>query len=298
MKITRTVTGSGVDVTVEGRLDGYWADHLDSALSEVVRDGQHRIRLDCSEVSFLSSASIGVLVKFHRELARINGTFHVVNPSARVLAVLEMTRLAATLVEPTRAAGAVASDERPRGRRTDRGGVAFDAFALDSRVPLTCRTVGRAGPLATGAFVNEDCVRLASLAPTFAIGIGAFGDSFADCRPRFGELISVAGATAYQPADGTNVADYLVAAGPLAADVRVLYALECEGTFSQLIRFEMLEDGATDCLRTALRRPAPNRSASSSSPKPRVWSARRSAGRRPSRSRTRTSSRTRASALD
>jgi hypothetical protein len=38
-------------------------------------------------------------------------------------------------------------------------------------------------------------------------------------------VILVAGATAYQPADGTNVADYLMAAGPLAADVRVLYGL-------------------------------------------------------------------------
>ena len=39
----------------------------------------------------------------------------------------------------------------------------------------------------------------------------------------------MAGATAYQPGDGTNVADYLVAAGGLGADIHVLYCLACEG---------------------------------------------------------------------
>ena len=57
--------------------------------------------------------------------------------------------------------------------------------------------------------VGEQSVSLEGAAPAFAIGVGAFGDSFEDCRPRFGELISVSGGTAYQPADGTNVADYL-----------------------------------------------------------------------------------------
>lgn len=243
MKITRVVTNGIVDVAVAGRLDGYWADHLDSALTEVVREGQHRIRLDCSEVSFLSSASIGVLVKFHKELARIHGTFHVVNPSARVSAVLEMTRLAATLIEPVRPEGG--APVATHGRQVDRDGVAFEIFDLDVHAPLTCRAVGSPDPLTSGSFTEEHCVTLGSLAPTFAIGVGAFGDSFADCRSRFGELLSVAGATAYQPADGTNVADYLVAAGPLAADVRVLYGLECQGQFSRLIRFETVERGAT-----------------------------------------------------
>ena len=244
MKITRTVGDGVIDVVVEGRLDGYWADHLEAALDDTVREGHHRIRLDCAGVSFLSSAGIGVLVKFHKELRRINGTFQLVNPSARVNAVLQMTRLAAILAEPGQPDAAVVARE-DHGRRTERDGVAFDVFTLDTRVPLTCQTIGSALPLATGAFVDDQCVSLESLAPTFAIGVGAFGDSFADCRPRFGELVSVAGAAAYQPADGTNVADYLLATGALAADVRVLHGLACAGAFSHVIRFETLARGAT-----------------------------------------------------
>src|SRR4029453_5884369 len=106
-----------------------------------------------------------------------------------------------------------------------------------------CRTVGDPAALATGGFTEDQSVSLAGVSPAFAIGVGAFGDCFADCPPRFGELLSVGGATAYQPADGTNVADYLVARGPLASDVRLLYGLVCEGAFSHLVRFDAAPGG-------------------------------------------------------
>src|SRR5216683_4374069 len=100
MEITRTLGGEFVSIELVGRLDGYWSDHLTSALTDAVREGHHHIRLDCSGVNFLSSAGIGVLMKFHQELARINGTFLVVNASAPVSTVLRITRLAQFLVEP------------------------------------------------------------------------------------------------------------------------------------------------------------------------------------------------------
>jgi anti-anti-sigma factor len=65
MDITRTLTENAIDVAVAGRLDGYWADHLSAALTDVVREGHHHIRLNCSKVTFLSSAGISVLMQFH-----------------------------------------------------------------------------------------------------------------------------------------------------------------------------------------------------------------------------------------
>ena len=48
---------------------------------------------------------------------------------------------------------------------------------------------------------------------SFGLGLGAFGSSFADCAGRFGEFLAVCGAVTYLPADGTNVPDYMLAAG-------------------------------------------------------------------------------------
>ena len=81
MDITRQSSGGRLHLTVAGRIDGYWADHLNTTVGEAVRQGHRRIRMDCSKVTFLSSAGIGVLVQCHKQLTAISGAFHVTNPS-------------------------------------------------------------------------------------------------------------------------------------------------------------------------------------------------------------------------
>ena len=81
MDVTQSFDGGVLHMKIDGRIDGYWADHLDAALSEAVGAGHHRIAVDCSAVGFLSSAGIGVLVKHHKQLAKIKGGLHVVRPS-------------------------------------------------------------------------------------------------------------------------------------------------------------------------------------------------------------------------
>ena len=58
MQITKIQHGDFVEVRISGRLDGYWAEHLRTGLADVVREGGHQIRVNLSEVSFLSSAGI------------------------------------------------------------------------------------------------------------------------------------------------------------------------------------------------------------------------------------------------
>ena len=115
MDITSAVNADVLDVVLDGRLDGYWADHLDRALADIVRDGHHRIRLDCAKLSFLSSAGIGVLVKFHKELAGINGTFQLTNPSKAVAKTLQISRLADLLIARAPVAAAVKTALVSRG---------------------------------------------------------------------------------------------------------------------------------------------------------------------------------------
>ncbi|HUR21954.1 MAG TPA: STAS domain-containing protein, partial [Vicinamibacterales bacterium] len=208
MQITRTLEAGAMHLTVGGRLDGYWADHLDNALSEAVREGHHHLRVDLSQVTFLSSAGIAALMKFYKQLSRINGSFVVVNPSHSVRLVLEMTRLSAVLIAPD--TPSVSTAVAPRaGQLLEREGIAFEIFDSPAATGLRCRALGADTPLAAGTFKDSDCISLGSHSPVFVLGLGAFGEGFDDCRSRFGEMLSVAGATGYQPADGTNVPDYL-----------------------------------------------------------------------------------------
>jgi anti-anti-sigma factor len=248
-----------VNVEVAGRLDGYWADHLNATLTDVVREGHHRIRLDCAKVTFLSSAGIVVLLRFFKELKAINGVFRVVNPSPIVVSVLRMTQLVEMLIETGEVPESVVPATRPVQHR-DRDGLALEIFELDAKARLTCRSLGSPDRLAPGAAsVGSACESLESLSLAVAVGVGAFGESFDDCRGRFGEMLSVAGTTVYQPADGTNVADYMLSEGQLGSEVRALYCLACEGQFSHLVRFEAghpdapigLETLVTACLEEA-----------------------------------------------
>lgn len=254
MEITQQVNGDVLDMRASGRVDGYWADHLDRALADVVGAGHHRVRLDCADISFMSSAGIAVLMKVRKELARIDGSFHVVNPSKPVAATLTLARLVDLLVErPQPAAGAPAATAAPAVQRREIEDVAFEIYELDARASIACRAIGDARLLATGGFTDAHVLGGQGAPPAFAIGVGAFGDSFDDCRPRFGELLSVAGATVYQPADGTNVPDYLLARGELASDVRLLYGVSGAGRFSHVVRFEGRTPGAPIALSRVLR---------------------------------------------
>ena len=237
MHITRDARGRGLQLTVVGRLDSYWADHLDAALAEAVRDGHHHIRVDLAQVRFLSSAGIAALMRHYKQLNRISGSLGVVNPSAPVRVVLDMARVSALIIVPDDAGTPVEETTRAGGLKY-RSGATFEVRHLTDAAGLRWRAVGTDAPLASAAFGDEHCSSLGSTSPVFAIGVGAFGSGFEDCRTRFGELLSVTGATGYQPGDGSNVADYLLSSGDLPDDIRVLYCLACEGAFTRLVRFD------------------------------------------------------------
>jgi len=237
MEITEQSLGAGLEMRVKGRLDSYWADPLARRLDEVIRGGMHQITLDLSEVVYLSSAGIRVLVKFYKQLQGIQGSFIVSNSSEPVKTVLEMAGLN-TLLLAGAISSAVPSSAPERVKRLERGNATFEIFECAPGASLTCRTVGDPEMLLGCRFGEEHCQTLSFPEAEFAVGLGAFGNGFTDCRNRFGEFLAVAGAAAYLPTDGTNVPDYLVAAGTFVPVLEVLYCLTCEGQFAHLIRFE------------------------------------------------------------
>jgi anti-anti-sigma factor len=233
MEITTRRLDGGVEVTVKGRLDAYWADHLSAALEEVLREGADRIALDLAGASYLSSVGIRVLLRFRRQLERIDGTFSVSRPSEPVKKVLELAGLQMLLASPT-----PATVEAPPVRQVEHRGAAFEVFDQSPGATLSCRIVGDPERMAGRRFGVEHCRAVRFPATTLGIGLGAFGSDFADCRGRFGEFLAAGGAAATLPTDGTNVPDYMISSGALVPEVQVLYGVACEGTPAHLLRFE------------------------------------------------------------
>ena len=73
MEIVRRPQAEGLELVVEGRLDGYWAQHLSAAIDDVLREGIHQVRLNLAAVSYISSAGIRVLLGTHQQFTALGG---------------------------------------------------------------------------------------------------------------------------------------------------------------------------------------------------------------------------------
>ncbi len=254
MEIVTQQLGDALEVKVRGRLDNYWTEHLGRNLEEVIRGGAHSIRLNLSEISFLSSAGVGLLVRIHTQLKSIGGSLVITSPSPRVKQVLDLCRLSPILLsEKTPTTSAVHKTEV---RRFSSPVASFEVVDCSSEETLVCHRIGDPGLLNGCRFGPEDCRTVAFPPATFGLGLGAFGDGFEDSQARFGEFLAVGGSAAYLPTDGTNVPDFMVSSGELVPEMNVLYGLRCEGGFTHLMRFETTDAASsislTELVRTAL----------------------------------------------
>ena len=254
MEITSRQVGDFIEVRPKGRLDGSWADHLSAALEEIIRRGDHRIRVNLSEVIYISSIGIGVLVSFYKKVAAIDGTFIVAEPSPQVGRVLAMSGLreltaGAAVPQGTAAKVEIAS------RDFDGQNARFEIFSLGG-AGMKCRTVGDPSLLDGCRFGEKDCRPMLFPDSCCAIGLGAFGHTYAECHDRFGEFLAVAGAAAYQPSGGSNTPDYLLSQGTFVPELQVLYGAVGEGAFTTLARFEARQEsrviGLAELTRSAL----------------------------------------------
>lgn len=241
MEITKKQIGEVLEIRITGRLDAYWSDHLTNCLSDAIREGARQISLNMSEVSYMSSAGIRVLLQFYKQLKGIQGSFAVSNPSEPVKMVLELAGFGDLLISATAPQGEPSI--RPSGvNQFSLDNTSFEIFDGAPDASLKCRIIGNSELLPARSFREEHVHTVPFPDSTFAVGLGASGNTFEDCRGRFGEFLAVAGAAAYLPTDGTNVPDYLVSAGAFVPKLKILYCLACEGAFSKMIRFETKKD--------------------------------------------------------
>jgi anti-anti-sigma factor len=254
MEIVTQQLADALEVKVKGRLDNYWTEHLQRSLEEVIREGAHGIHLNLSEITFLSSAGVGLLVKFHTQLKGIGGSFVITSPSDRVKQVLDLCRLSPILLAGR--SPVAPPVHKMEVCRFSSPAALFEVMECASEKALICQRIGDPGLLKGCRFAPEDSRTVAFPAATFGLGLGAFGHDFEDAQTRFGEFLAVGGAAAYLPTDGTNVPDFMVSSGELVPELNVLYGLRCEGGFTHLMRFETADAESpislAELVRTAL----------------------------------------------
>jgi anti-sigma B factor antagonist len=88
-------------VAVRGELDLYTAPRLWDALDSAIAGRPHELVIDLSNVTFVDSSGLSVLVRAHKRLRPVNGTVVVRGAAEQVSMTLEVTKLNTVLtVEP------------------------------------------------------------------------------------------------------------------------------------------------------------------------------------------------------
>lgn len=252
MEITRQKSGDFLTLRLVGRLDANWCNHVQNSLAAAIRDGEHRLHLDMAGVGYISSAGLRVLLSVYKQLRAINGTFGVIRGSAAVRSVLELAGLE-MLISPEPDLTPVAGET---GEPHTSASAAYELFRKDAPPGgVSVNLVGDTTTVRRGA--DPASVRPAEFgAHAFAVGVGALGSNYADCAPRFGEFLAIAGVAAFQPSDGSSRPDFVVSQGAFVPEGRLLAGLFGEGAFPLLARFEATSAartlGLVELARTAL----------------------------------------------
>src|SRR5262245_26492566 len=209
MQITQHTTAEHLELELRGRLDANWAEHVGKVLEEAVRGGHHQVCLNLAQVDYLSSAGIRVLLKYYKQLKAVNGYLRVSQASEGARSIIKLAGLEALLFKVEAAAPAPpTSEQAASARKTELGGVAFEIYEQNPGAVLNHSIRGQPEKFSAGRFGEADSCRLAFPSETIGIGLGAFGNDFADCRGRFGEFLAAGGTAVALPTDGSSVPDF------------------------------------------------------------------------------------------
>lgn len=237
LEITRENKGDEIVLKCIGRLDANRAGYLNDYVNSLVREGCYHICLDMTGIEYLSSAGIRSLLTQYKNLVSVNGYFFIKSMSDNVSQVLSMVGMAEMLSQAPKKTEP--GSEKPAAQNTlEANGCNFIINSINSSGKTSHEIYGNPELTMQSGYTDADSRVLKSNDNHFAIGLGAIGESFAECESRFGEFIMLGKSIAYLPADGSKKPDYMVSTGRLVASLTELYGLHFDAYFSHLVRFE------------------------------------------------------------
>jgi anti-anti-sigma factor len=257
MQIEKSSQGDLLELTLRGRLDNDSSVYFREEIETSAREGWHRILVDLSGVTYLSSSGIAALVDAKKRIDRLAGLFGVHNASPEVEQILRLTRLLDMLsCDPLKARSGPSMSTTTSAlssatRYAHEDGLELAIYSLSESPPLECRVFGSPKSVFDAKRSRAEARSVSFGSQAFGLGLGALGNSgqgdpsqtdFA-LGPRYGEFLAVAGAVAQSAHKSHALPDYLLAAGDFVPAAQILYGVKCEGELPTLIRFGPTETG-------------------------------------------------------
>ena len=80
-------------IAVRGEIDLFTAPELKRVLTEAIESGEHRVVIDLTEVTFLDSTALGVLIGGVKRLRSRDGALAIVNTDGSIAKTFQITGL-------------------------------------------------------------------------------------------------------------------------------------------------------------------------------------------------------------
>lgn len=230
---------------LSGRLDVLTAAQAQQVLEDLVQSGQRDLVVDLAELSYVSSAGLRVLLLVQKMLRKVGGRIIVYRATEMVRQVFAVSGFLAMfeLAEgPEELSARLAGQAAPlASRRLEADGVVMEVVERPGP-PGRLLAHGRPEKLNRAEYTADDVVTLPAGPDLFGLGLGCFGDSFAECRDFFGEALLLEGSLFYQPTvprAGVEFILNLQAQGGLS--YQFLQAFTFQSPFQALVAFDCPE---------------------------------------------------------
>ncbi len=110
LRLSTRSEGGRTVIEVGGEIDVYTAPKLREQLTELVDSGRYDIVVDMSDVEFLDSTGLGVLVGGLKRVRTHDGSLHLVCTQERILKIFRITGLTRVFPIHDSVAAAVAAN--------------------------------------------------------------------------------------------------------------------------------------------------------------------------------------------
>ncbi|UCD83609.1 MAG: STAS domain-containing protein [Deltaproteobacteria bacterium] len=87
---TRLEEGGIMILKIAGYVDASNINHFEQQLGEQINKGYYKIILDCSELEYLNSSALGIILDFHKLAAKHQGGIRLLNLSHRIESTFNM----------------------------------------------------------------------------------------------------------------------------------------------------------------------------------------------------------------
>ncbi|GAB6039689.1 STAS domain-containing protein [Endothiovibrio diazotrophicus] len=228
-------------IRLDGRLDALSAGSVQDALMALVDEGERRILVDLSTIAFLSSAGIRSLLIVHKELHRAGGELILLGAGELIRDVLQtagMTRLFTLIAAPDELIARQTEENDATPGATTAEGISLRVETREA-APGELRPIGDHRPLARAGYREQDVHAESLKTGTYAAGLAAAGERFAEYSRLFGEAVVIDGNFFVQPAVPNPRVDYVLRewSGELGK-LRFLHGFSFGGEFRHRVQFE------------------------------------------------------------